>query len=121
MKKQNRSQARAADDPLPYVNHFGLSPADLRGILEAALSSGGDFAEIFMEYRTYDFINMEEDIIKETAEAVSLGLGIRVIRGDRTGFGYTNDLALEKVRKAALTAAAIARGKAGAVPPPAKK
>ena len=110
---------RAADDPLLYVNHFGLSPADLRGILEAALSSGGDFAEIFMEYRTYDFINMEEDIIKETAEAVSLGLGIRVIRGDRTGFGYTNDLALEKVRKAALTAAAIARGKAGAIPPPA--
>ena len=65
--------------PLPYVDHFGLSPADLRSVLGLALASGGDFAEIFMEYRTYDFINMEEDIIKETAEAVSIGLGIRVI------------------------------------------
>ena len=101
-----------------YVDHFGLSAADLRAVLGLALSSGGDFAEIFMEHRTYDFINMEEDIIKETAEAVSLGLGIRVIRGDRTGFGYTNDLSLDKVRKTALTAAAIARGKAPQAPPP---
>jgi len=104
--------------PLPYVDHFGLSPADLRAVLGLALSSGGEFAEIFMEHRTYDFINMEEDIIKETAEAVSLGLGIRVIRGDRTGFGYTNDLSLDKVRKTALTAAAIARGTAPQAPPP---
>jgi len=105
-------------EQLPYVDHFGLSPADLRSVLGLALSSGGDFAEIFLEHRTHDFINMEEDIIKETAEAVSLGMGIRVIRGDRTGFGYTNDLGLDKIRKAALTAAAIARGKAGSGPPP---
>jgi TldD protein len=98
---------------LKSVDHFGLSPADLRAVLDVALSSGGEFAEIFMEHRTYDFINMEEDIIKETAEAVSLGLGIRVLRGDRTGFGYTNDLSLDKVKKTALTAAAIARVKAG--------
>jgi len=97
--------------PLPYVDHFRLDPADLRKVLGLALSSGGDFAEIFMEYRTYDFVNMEEDIIKETAESVSLGLGIRVLSGDKTGFGYTNVLALEKVEKAALTAAAIASGK----------
>ena len=100
------------------VDPFGLSPSDLRSVLAAALSSGGDFAEIFLEHRTYDFINMEEDIIKETAEAVSLGMGIRVIRGDRTGFGYTNDLSLDKVKKTALTAAAIARGKSGTAAPP---
>jgi TldD protein len=118
LKKRMRPPSPAAGGPLPYVDHFGLAPSDLRSVLGLALSSGGDFAEVFMEHRTYDFINMEEDIIKETAEAVSLGLGIRVIRGDRTGFGYTNDLSLEKVRKAALTAAAIARGKAAAGLPP---
>ncbi len=104
--------------PLPYVDQFGLSPADLRSVLAVALSSGGDFAEIFMEHRSYNVINMEEDIIKETAEAISLGLGIRVISGDRTGFGYTNDLSLEKVKKTALTAAAIAKGKSCPAPPP---
>jgi len=103
---------------LDYIDHFGFSPADLRGVLGLALSSGGEFAEIFMEHRTFDFITMEEDIIKETAEAVSLGMGIRVIKGDRTGFGYTNDFSLDKVRKTALTAAAIARGRAAAAAPP---
>jgi TldD protein len=104
--------------PIPYVDHFGLSAADLRSVLGDALSSGGEFAEIFMEHRAYDLVNMEEDIIKETAESVSLGLGIRVVRGDRTGFGYTNDFSMDKVRKTALTAAAIARGKAVQAPPP---
>jgi len=98
--------------PLPLGERFGLDAADLRKVLELALSSGGDFAEIYLERRGYDFVNMEEDIIKETAESVSLGLGVRVLRGGQTGFGYTNDLAPDKVRKAALTAAAIARGKA---------
>ena len=111
------SQKRPQLD-LAVVDHFGLSASDLRAVLEVALSSGGDFAEIYMEHRTYDLINMEEDIIKETAESVSLGMGIRVIRGDRTGFGYTNDLSLDKVRKTALTAAAIAHGKAGTPAPP---
>src|SRR5665647_476476 len=119
VEKQKRPHFKEPGAPLPYVDHFGLSAADLREVLGVALSSGGEFAEIFMEHRTYDFINMEEDIIKETAEAVSLGMGIRVLRGDRTGFGYTNDFSMDKVKKTAQTAAAIARGKAALpLPPP---
>jgi TldD protein len=117
--RTRRSSGRPSSvKPIPYVDHFGFSAADLRAVLGLALSSGGDFAEIFMEHRTYDFINMEEDIVKETAEAVSLGLGIRVIKGDRTGFGYTSDFSMDKVRKTALTAAAIARGPGTEGPPP---
>ncbi|MGZ5424139.1 MAG: TldD/PmbA family protein [Candidatus Aminicenantales bacterium] len=119
VEKQKRPHFKEPGAPLPYVDHFGLSAVDLREVLGVALSSGGEFAEIFMEHRTYDFINMEEDIIKETAEAVSLGMGIRVLRGDRTGFGYTNDFSMDKVKKTAQTAAAIARGKAARpLPPP---
>lgn len=91
-------------------DHFKLAAADLRKILESALSRGGDLAEIYGEYRLFNFINMEEDIIKETAETISLGLGIRVICGDKTGYGYTNDLSLDKIRRAAFSAAAIASG-----------
>jgi len=84
---------------------------NLQKILNIALSSGGDFSEIFLEYKMYNSINMEEDIIKETAESISLGLGIRVISGEKTGYGYTNDLSLEKIKKVALTASSIASGK----------
>jgi TldD protein len=98
------------------MDRFNINLADLKKALELALASGGQFAEIYMEHRTYDFVNMEEDIIKETAESVSLGLGVRVLSGDKTGFGYTNDLALDKVHQAARTAAAIASGRAKARP-----
>jgi TldD protein len=112
VRKKTPPSATSAPPPPSASYRFGLEPADLRRVLDLALSSGGDFAEIYMERRAYDFVNMEEDIIKETAESVSLGLGVRVLRGEQTGFGYTNDLELESVRKAARTAAAIAGGRA---------
>jgi TldD protein len=93
---------------IAFEDHFRMSGAERSRVLDLALSRGGDFAEIFSEYRIYSFINMEEDIIKETAESISLGLGIRVISGERTGYGYTNDLSSESVEKTALTAASIA-------------
>ena len=104
---------------LAYKDHFPISHDDIQKILDIALSRGGDFSEIFLEYKVYNFITMEEDIIKETAESISLGLGVRVLSGEKTGFGYTNDLALEKISKAALTAASIASGQTPqhAIPP----
>ena len=85
-----------------------IAPEDLRRTLSAALSRGGDFAEIFLEHRVYSSVYMEEDILKETSETIVIGAGVRVLRRDQTGYGYTNDLAPEKLVKAALTAAAIA-------------
>jgi len=93
---------------IAFEDHFGLAPEDLRRTLALALESGGDFAEIFLEYRAYNFVLMEDDIVKETAESISLGMGIRVISGEKTGFGYANDLSPEKIRRAAQAAAAIA-------------
>ncbi|MCX8160882.1 MAG: TldD/PmbA family protein [Candidatus Saccharicenans sp.] len=87
---------------------FQLKPADLKRILSLALARGGDFADIFLEYRTSLSILMEEDIIKESSESVTMGLGLRVIHRDRTGYAYTNDLSEEKLRSVALTASAIA-------------
>ena len=97
-------------DSLPFEDHFFLSSGDLQKILNTALALGGNFAEIFLEYREFNSINMEEDIIKETSENIMLGAGIRVICGDQTGYAYTNDLSFEKINRAALTASSIAKG-----------
>ena len=90
-------------------NFLDIPEEELRKILNMALGQGGDFSEIYLEYKTFNFINMEEDIIKETAESISQGMGIRVIASDRTGYGYTNDLSFMKMKKAAETAASIAQ------------
>lgn len=97
---------------LPFEDRFGLTPSSLRKVLEVSLGSGANFAEIFGEYRVFTLINMEEDIIKETLASVSLGLGIRAVVGDQTGYGYTNNLERRELLRAARTAAAIASGRA---------
>lgn len=96
-------------------NHFGVSTEDMKKILNLALSKGGDFSELYFEYRIANSVTMEEDIIKNTSESISLGVGIRVIKGQKTGYGYTNELTFEKMKLAAITAAAIASGNSKSV------
>ncbi len=87
---------------------FGLTVEELDRFLNLALAQGGEFAELFLEHRGASSIYMEEDLIKDTTESMVLGLGVRVLRGDQTGYGYTNDLSPESIRRAVLSAAAIA-------------
>jgi len=101
-----------------FEDRFSLGPADFQAVLGAALSRGGDFAELYFEYRAHSSILMEEDILKETAESVGLGVGVRVWSGEQTGYGYTNDLSPERMIKAARSAAAVALT-GSAIPPPA--
>jgi len=93
-------------DPL-FKPLFDIPEEDLRTILSFALSRGAELAEIYLEYRLYHHIALEDDIIKETAESISLGMGVRAVKGDQTGYGYTSDLRFPAMRSAALTAASI--------------
>lgn len=89
---------------------FNISHEDVRKILSSALSKGGDFSELFFEYRISNSLVMEEDIIKNSSESISLGVGIRVLKGSQIGYAFTNEIIPEKITQAALTAAAIAKG-----------
>jgi TldD protein len=93
-----------------FEERFGVTPEDMKKILQIALSKGGEFSELFFEYRILNSVRMEEDIIKDSSENISLGVGIRVLKGAQTGYGYTDDLSFEKMKQTALTAAAIASG-----------
>ena len=89
---------------------FGLSTEEIRRLLEIALSKGGDFSELFFEYSVNNSVTMSADIIKSSSESIDLGVGVRVLNGSQTGFGYTNELTFESIKQTALTAAAIANG-----------
>ncbi|MBI4809998.1 MAG: hypothetical protein HY800_00835, partial [Ignavibacteriales bacterium] len=93
-----------------FEERFGVSAEDMRKILNIAVSKGGEFSELFFEYRILNSVRMEEDIIKDSSENISLGVGIRVLKGAQTGYGYTDDLSFDKMKQTALTAAAIAAG-----------
>ncbi|GEA19174.1 TldD/PmbA family protein [Moorella sp. E306M] len=74
-----------------------LSEADLKAILEAALAEGGDFAEIFLERRRTTSISCEDNKIERVISGLDQGAGIRVIAGENTAYGYSNDLSRESL------------------------
>jgi TldD protein len=93
-----------------FVTRFQLTRQDLESYLAEALSHGGDYADLYFEYLVTSSIGIDESIVKSAAQGVSLGVGVRVISGQRTGYAYSDDLSPEKIRKAARVAAYIAAG-----------
>ena len=81
-----------------------------RKLLEAALSRGGDYADLFFEYRAAGGFLFDDGILKSASRGVSMGLGVRVQQGDATGYAYVERLDWEAMKRAAETAAQIASG-----------
>jgi len=93
-----------------FASRFQITRRDLETHLAEALSAGGDYADLYFEYLLTSSIGMDESMVKSAAEGVSVGVGVRVIAGERTGYAYSDDLTPEKIRKAARVAAHIAAG-----------
>ena len=86
-------------------------------LLKVALSKGGDYADLFFEYRAAGGLVFDEGILKSASRGVSMGLGVRVQKGDATGYAYVEQLDWDAMKHAAETAAQIASGGAGAPEP----
>jgi TldD protein len=86
----------------------------LQRTLQTALRHGGDFAEVFAEDRRSASARLDDAKVEEFVSGRERGAGIRVVRGDTTGFAHTADLSDAGLHAAAEAAAAAARGAEGA-------
>lgn len=91
-----------------FFEQHNVTTTDLGTYLSEALSRGGDYADLYFEYRINHSIVLEEQIIKSATKGVNLGVGVRVVSGEKTGYAYSDDLNRENIIKAARTAAFIA-------------
>src|SRR5215470_16915512 len=91
-----------------FFEKYNLTVSDVEAYLSEALSRGGDYADLYFEYRVNHSIVLEEQIVKSATKGVNLGVGVRVISGEKTGYAYSDDLNHENIIKAARTAAFIA-------------
>lgn len=93
-----------------YFSRFGVTEPLLRSTLGAALSKGADYADIFFQHRVTNNLGLEDGSVNRASASVGLGVGVRVVKGDQTGYGFTEDITADGLKRAALTAAAIADG-----------
>src|SRR5882762_4786259 len=98
----------AIDHKLYFTGKLGVSERTMERALGEALSAGGDYAELYFESVTSTSIGIDEGLVKTASQGTSMGCGIRVLSGERTGFAYTDDLSQAKLLPAAKTAALIA-------------
>ena len=82
----------------------------IESLLAAALSRGGDFAEVFIQRSHITSVPFEERKIRAAEARISQGVGIRVISGEKTGYAYSDNLEMDSLLEAARVAAHIAEG-----------
>ena len=92
-----------------FETEHGVTAERLNAALAEALARGGDYADVYLEHRLFNSIHLEESLLKELTETISVGAGVRVVAGEETGYAYTNELSTRALVNAARTAAAIAR------------
>ena len=87
------------------MNHFGVSEADLKKVLAAALEKGGDYADLFFEHTISNSIRLMDGAVNNSYSNIDYGVGVRVLIGDQSGYAYVENITVEDMLKAARTAA----------------
>lgn len=106
--------------PSPLRTSLGRLPEMIdQDVLERVLArgvrTGGEFAEVYAEDRRGTSAGLDDGKVEQVNSGRDRGAGIRVIKGETTGFAYTSDLSEAGLIGAAEAAAAAAsQGGAGA-------
>src|ERR1019366_6168962 len=91
-----------------FQKRFGMDEPAFEQILGAALERKADYADLYFEYRNAEALALEESMVNHTGKSVSHGVGVRVCADDRTGYAYSDEVTVDRMRIAAEAARAIA-------------
>ena len=61
-------------------------------VLNEMLATGADYAEIFLEYSTSNGVSIENGKVSSSSANVTSGAGLRLLKENRSVYGYTSDL-----------------------------
>lgn len=68
-----------------------IQEAIAQRVLDAALETGGDFSELFMEDTETHSISMLNGTVENATYRRRTGAGVRVLKGEQSAYAYTAD------------------------------
>lgn len=86
-------------------------------LLLEATAFGADFAEVYLEDTLSSNLSMENGKIEERVSTNGFGVGIRVLKGLQSAYGYTSDLSKKSLIKLAQDVAKAFSGPRVLTPP----
>jgi TldD protein len=101
-----------SDNAESYLNHFEVTRELLQKVIATAMEKGADYADLYFEHTLNNNSALEDKKVNQASSNVAYGVGIRVLKGEQTGYAYSEDLSSEAMLKAAKTAANIANSTA---------
>lgn len=69
-----------------------ITDFNLDSIFKKALQNGGEFAEAFYEHTNATRIHFEDQACDQISSGIDSGVGIRIIYGNQSVYGYTTEL-----------------------------
>ena len=96
-----------------YTDIFKMTEEQLQTLAAAALSHGGDFCDFYFEHTTFFNLLLKDGVVSSGGFHTDFGVGIRVLKGEKTGYAYSETTEMSDMLKAAKAASAIALGAEG--------
>jgi TldD protein len=91
-----------------YFDRFTVNEAMIKEVMNEGLSKGGDYCDVYFQHKISNYIGLEDKEVNRAYSNVDFGVGIRVLKGDQTGFSFTEEITPKAMKLAAQTAANIA-------------
>jgi TldD protein len=87
----------------------GMSVGDLDRAFGKLMGRGIDRADLYFQHSRYESWVLEDGIVKDGTHSIEQGVGVRALSGEKTGFSYSDEIALPTLLDASASARAIAR------------
>lgn len=93
-----------------YSDIFKITEERLKILSDTALERGGDYADLYFENTTYFNLLLKDGVVSSGGFHTDFGVGIRVLKGEKTGYAYSESTEMAELLDAAKAAAVIATG-----------
>ena len=91
-----------------YLDIFRVSESLLERLVKEGLDGGGSYCDLFFEYSTYNELLLRDGIVSSGGFHIDYGVGIRVLKGERTGYAYSESTDPKSMHEAVAAASKIA-------------
>ena len=89
-------------------DRFGVSEEQLRALVAEGLRAGGDWCDLYFEDTSYHDLLLRDGVVGSGGYHVDYGCGIRVLKGEKTGYAYAETTDYPSLLQAAKAAGSIA-------------
>lgn len=90
------------------IESFGISQEQAQSLVAEVLGSGADWCDLYFEDSSYCDFLLRDGSVSSAGYHIDYGCGIRVLKGEKTGYAYSESTSYKDLLQACKAAAAIA-------------